>query len=424
MAATQVLDMHADDLQILVIGHINREEVDAYLWDPMPGGSGLIDQLIARFPDVVDAALAIVSDCPGACEASCVDCLQTFRNSFYHKHLDRHLVRERLRTWGREMGVSHAIIAVQQQLTATPSELPVNAAERKLQTLLRAAGFPDGARGEQLKLHVSLGTTTPDVSYRMDFHGADEGVVIYLDGLSAGLHGNPATAARDKEMRDWLRNNGYEVIEISVVELDDSVAMQRHFRRLAGYLRRDDVRSSVTRDTDWFTRAVSAELTEPVLSIVTPSVSERYVRCVPLTTLQVAAGTFGEPQFLEEIESGEWIELPGDSTLRPGMFVAKVVGRSMEPRIPDGAMCLFAAPVSGARGGRIVLAQLQDAKDPETGFRFTVKRYQSEKQASADGEWRHVRVVLEPLNTEFAPIELNVDDEGAVQVVAEFLRVI
>jgi hypothetical protein len=48
MAATQVLVMHDDDLQILVIGHIDREQVDAYLWDPMPGGSGLIDQLIAR----------------------------------------------------------------------------------------------------------------------------------------------------------------------------------------------------------------------------------------------------------------------------------------------------------------------------------------------------------------------------------------
>lgn len=424
MAATQVLDMHADDLQILVIGHIDREQVDAYLWDPMPGGSGLIDQLIARFPDVVDAAVAIVTDCPGACEKSCVDCLQTFRNSFYHKHLDRHLVRERLRTWGREMGVSHPIIPVQQQLTATPSELPVNAAERKLQALLKAAGFPDGERGEQIKLHISLGTTTPDVTYRMDFHGADEGVVVYLDGLSAGLHGNPATAARDKEIRDWLRNNGYEVIEISVVELEDSGAMQRHFRRLAGYLRRDDVRSSVTRDTDWFARATEVQSSAPAFRVVTPSPSERYVRCVPLTTLQAAAGAFGEPQFLDEIESGEWVELSGDSTLKPGMFVAKVVGRSMEPRIPDGSMCLFAAPVSGSRGGRIVLAQLQDAKDPETGFRFTVKRYRSEKESSPHGEWRHVRVVLEPLNTEFDPIELAVDDEGAVQVVAEFVRVI
>ena len=38
--AAQVLDMHMDDLQILVIGHVERNEVDAVLWDPMPGGSG------------------------------------------------------------------------------------------------------------------------------------------------------------------------------------------------------------------------------------------------------------------------------------------------------------------------------------------------------------------------------------------------
>ena len=47
----------------------------------------------------------------------------------------------------------------------------------------------------------------------------------------------------------------------------------------------------------------------------------------------------------------------------PGMFVARVVGRSMEPAIPDGAWCLFAAPVTGTRQGRIVLAALRDAVD-------------------------------------------------------------
>ena len=45
IGAAQVLDMHLDDLQILVIGHVDRDEVDALLWDPMPGGSGLLDQL-------------------------------------------------------------------------------------------------------------------------------------------------------------------------------------------------------------------------------------------------------------------------------------------------------------------------------------------------------------------------------------------
>ena len=37
--------------------------------------------------------------------------------------------------------------------------------------------------------------------------------------------------------------------------------------------------------------------------------------------------------------------------------------------------------------------------DPDTGQRFTVKRYHSEKATNEDG-WRHVAIVLEPLNTD------------------------
>ena len=47
MAATSLLDMHLDDLQILVIGHVGRPVVDALLWDPMPGGSGLLEQSLS-----------------------------------------------------------------------------------------------------------------------------------------------------------------------------------------------------------------------------------------------------------------------------------------------------------------------------------------------------------------------------------------
>ena len=99
------------------------------------------------------------------------------------------------------------------------------------------------------------------------------------------------------------------------------------------------------------------------------------------------------------------------------------VARAVEPRIPDGAYCLFASPVTGTRQGRTVLVRLRDAVDPDTGERFTVKRYRSEKTADEDG-WRHVRIVLEPSNPEFPPIELNTDDEGSVAVVAELVEVI
>ncbi len=251
--ATHVLDMHMEDLQILVIGHVDREEVDGVLWDPMPGGSGLLDRLCERFEEVVEAACTVVDDCPGACESSCIDCLQTFRNAYYHRFLDRKTAQDRLADWGRTLSTDHDIPPLlQSSEAARENALPANEAETKLRHMLLGAGFSEGIRGEQLRLDRVLGTTTPDVIYRTEEHEADEGVCIYLDGLSSHLHGNPETAERDREIRTWLRNRGYEVIEIAANELDDENAMVRHFRRLANYLGMPKVRSRVRDDRSWF----------------------------------------------------------------------------------------------------------------------------------------------------------------------------
>ncbi len=175
MAAAQVLDMTMNDLQVLVIGHVDRDEVDAVLWDPMPGGSGLLDQLCARFPEIITAAKAIVDGCPSACESSCVDCLQTFRNSFYHKHLHRKLAAEKLNAWGHQLTQRHDIPPRQPSQPPAEGTHPVNEAERRLRHLLLAAQFEDGIRGEQLRLDRAIGTTTPDIIYRTPDHGPDEG---------------------------------------------------------------------------------------------------------------------------------------------------------------------------------------------------------------------------------------------------------
>ena len=95
----------------------------------------------------------------------------------------------------------------------------------------------------------------------------------------------------------------------------------------------------------------------------------------------------------------------------------------MEPEIPDGAYCLFSSPVEGSRQGRTVLVQLRDGKDPETGERYTVKRYQSEKTMEPDGTWHHSKITLLPNNPAFEPIILTAEDEGTVQVVAEVVEV-
>jgi ATP-dependent helicase YprA (DUF1998 family)/SOS-response transcriptional repressor LexA len=422
---TRVLDMHMDDLQILVIGHVDRDDVDGVLWDPMPGGSGLLELLCQRFEEIVDAALDVVRTCPGACEASCVDCLQTFRNAFYHKHLDRKVAADRLAAWGRSLAVSHAIPAMQSSREAGPTVHPPVDSERRLRHLLLAAGFAEGIRGQQIVLDRAIGTTTPDAIYRGPAHDENEGVCIYLDGLSGHLHGRPETAEQDRTIRTWLRNHGCEVIEIAVSDLYDQDAMVRHFRKLAGYLGATDLKQAVKADTSWFEAAGERGQAgrRPALRVVRPKPEERYVTCVPLVPLAVAAGTFGEPQHIEE-GNWDWVEVDTGHRLRLGMFVAQVVGKSMEPRIPDGAYCLFASPVAGSRQGRTVLVQLRDTADRETGERYTVKRYESEKATSEDGTWRHVRITLRPINSEFEPIVLTTEDEDSVRVIAEVVDVL
>jgi SOS-response transcriptional repressor LexA len=294
-----------------------------------------------------------------------------------------------------------------------------------LSELLLAAGFEEGTRGEQIHLDATIGTTTPDVIYRAPHHDADEGVCIYLDGLSDHLHGNPSTAEKDRRIRDWLRGHGYEVIEIAVSDLDDVGAMTRHFRRLAGFLDEKELRDAVRDDSGWFERAagVVRAVAARALRVVKPLPEDRYRTCVPLVPLEAAAGAFGDPQHVSDDE-WEWVEPGVGRSLRPGMFVAKVVGHSMEPKIPDGAFCLFQAPVAGSRQGKLVLVELRDAVDPETGERYTVKRYESEKAGEADGGWRHVSVTLSPLNADYEPIVVAVDDEADIQVIAEVIEVL
>jgi SOS-response transcriptional repressor LexA len=158
------------------------------------------------------------------------------------------------------------------------------------------------------------------------------------------------------------------------------------------------------------------------LALVTPRDGEKYRTCVPLLTLKAAASGFSD---LQHVEDGkwDWIAIDTKHRLRPGMFVAQVVGKSMEPAIPDGAYCLFAAPVTGTRQGRTVLVQMRDATDAESGERYTVKRYESTKHEDGDS-WRHGAIILKSNNPEYAPIKLTGMDEGEFQVIAEMVEVL
>ncbi len=260
IAASNVLEMHIEDLQVLVIGHVDRTEVDALLWDPMPGGSGLLQQVLANFERVFTAACEVAEHCPSGCGTSCVDCLQTFRNGFYHKHLDRHVAFEQLKSLGPQLVEQHDIPNTLPVAAETSREhRPTNDAETRLMHLLNAAGLTTGRFQEQIRfktpltLNAQIGSTTPDVFFvGSEDDPDDRGFCLYLDGLSDSIHGNPQIATRDHEIRDWLRNNGYQVAELTAVELDDKNAMVRCFKRIAHYLDGRELAQRLGSDTTWF----------------------------------------------------------------------------------------------------------------------------------------------------------------------------
>jgi len=102
------------------------------------------------------------------------------------------------------------------------------------------------------------------------------------------------------------------------------------------------------------------------------------------------------------------------------MFVARIAGRSMEPRIPDGSLCVFRAGVTGSREGRLVLVEYLGGGADD---RHTVKRYHSRKRQRPDESWQHEIIRLEPLNPEFEAWELN-PEEDRFHIVAEFVQVL
>jgi SOS-response transcriptional repressor LexA len=178
---------------------------------------------------------------------------------------------------------------------------------------------------------------------------------------------------------------------------------------LSNVLRISDPREVIVED---FTRDLARLYRQHVPSTVLP-----FTTHLPRYSLAVAAGKFLENQ---EVAAEGWEEAPPEMRLDERMFVARVVGRSMEPRIPDGSLCVFRAGVAGSREGRLVLVEAlgQGAND-----RYTVKRYHSEKRQAPDGTWQHERIRLEPLNPEFEAWDLDPEEER-FRILAEFVAIL
>lgn len=76
---------------------VNGFEAEIFIYDTLPGGAGFSTQLAARGRELFEQALHIMTDCAGACDASCYRCLRSFRNKFEHGQIDRFVGGQLLR---------------------------------------------------------------------------------------------------------------------------------------------------------------------------------------------------------------------------------------------------------------------------------------------------------------------------------------
>lgn len=252
--------------------------------------------------------------------------------------------------------------------------------------------------------------------------------------MAYAIRNEVAPGATDATETRWAAGNFDKSGELKAVilalypETDTPVRLMEHFVNQGMALVEQRLKAGEVNPSDLLPIEDQQEDDEVVVPdvVVIPLDDERvarekYKRLLPVYSLRAAAGYFGRG---EAVEPEGWVDASEVGRLDGQMFVARAVGRSMEPRIHDGDFIVFRADPVGTRQGKIVLAEYQGPADPDTDASYAVRKYSSEKTPHEDGEWRHTRVVLSPVNSDYAPIELRPKDKDDFRILAEFIAVL
>lgn len=142
---------------------------------------------------------------------------------------------------------------------------------------------------------------------------------------------------------------------------------------------------------------------------------------IPFYDLKIAAGSFSEQQRVGEVQ---YIELMEAIPHQEDFFACRIIGESMNKIIPHNSICLFEKYTGGSRNGRIVLVELTDFSDADSGSNYTIKEYSSKKTTSEDG-WKHEEIILLPKSTaDYSPIVLRDEETTRLKVIGQFVRVL
>jgi hypothetical protein len=153
------------------------------------------------------------------------ECLKNHSNAFHQPYLDRVKAQDLLATW-RGLALQNTIEPATGDI-AIKGE-PHHSKEQVFLMALQDAGLV-GDDGPELNAKLDLGDgimTSPDALYRA------KKVAIYLDGMSAALHGNPKTQQTDAMINRILRMEGYHVHRIPWSALTDPAAKKQQLEAI------------------------------------------------------------------------------------------------------------------------------------------------------------------------------------------------
>lgn len=219
--------------------------------------------------------------------------------------------------------------------------------------------------------------------------------------------------------RDW-EEFAPEEAEILQALAEDLPAKQQELGT-AGFLRWIDETLSNTFSVEPPVQALCIDLERTAQALYrryVRSTIHRFQTHLPLIPIDLAAGGLGQDR---AAGAKEWIEaeVPGRRGLSEDLFLVRIHGRSMEPEIPDGSICVFRSYYGGSRKGGIFIVQRIATMDE--GGEFTLKRYESTKQVTAEG-WSHASIRMQPGNPEFSSWELREEDRWVT--IAQFVSVL
>ncbi len=275
-------------------------------------------------------------------------------------------------------------------------------------------------RDERIKLFIKLpvwfsvktplGGYTPDwaiVTVKMNNRGKESDEKIYFIIETKGSMVESQRRVFENQKIECAKKH-FEIISVRYKDVSSYRQLEELMRQDWGACKTDDKKADL-----YFSDLIPDE------DMSKTAKHEDHLR---VYSLEAVATAFSEEQRRPKVLG--WKKVNIKKTFDNDYFIAKVVGRSMEPTIPDGSPCLFRFDRGGSRNGKIVLVESRQVSDPETHQRYTIKRYSSEKKTVAGGQWMHSKIILSPDNKAFKDIVLENVSEDDFKIIAEFIQVL